>query len=103
QNLANPDLGWEKTKQFDMGIEFSLFQQRITIVADYYNKLTEDLILDRPIPTSTGFRTIISNIGSVSNKGIDLKLTTRNIRSSDFTWTTTLNVNHNKNNIENLG
>src|SRR5690606_11647031 len=60
------------------------------------------LILDRPIPTSTGFGSITDNICSVSNKGIDLKLTTRNINTENFTWSTTLNVNYNKNQIESL-
>lgn len=103
QRLPNPDLEWERTRQFDAGIELTMFNQALLLEADYYNKLTYNLILDRPIPTSTGFGSITDNIGSVSNKGIDLKLTTRNINKENFTWSTTLNFNYNKNRIESLG
>lgn len=103
QRLPNPDLSWERTKQFDLGIELSLFNQVLSIEADYYNKLTDDLILNRPVPTSTGFSSITDNIGSISNKGLDLKLTTRNISSNDFLWMTTLNFNRNINKVESLG
>ena len=103
QRIPNPDLEWEKAKQFDVGVEFALFNEVVSLEADYYYKLTEDLILGRPIPTSTGFGLITDNIGSVSNKGIDFMLTTRNISAGDFLWTTTLNFNYNKNRIESLG
>ncbi len=103
QRIPNPDLEWEKTKQFDVGVEVGLFNEIISLELDYYYKLTEDLILGRPIPTSTGFGTITDNIGSVSNKGIDFMLTTRNMSSENFLWTTTLNFNYNKNKVESLG
>ncbi len=103
QRIPNPDLEWEKTRQFDIGIEFSLFDEIISMEVDYYNKLTEDLILGRPIPTSTGFSLITDNIGSVSNRGIDFMVTTRNISTENFLWATTLNFNYNKNRVESLG
>lgn len=103
QRLPNPDLEWEKTKQFDLGLEFELFNQAVTLEADYYYKLTEDLLLERPVPTTTGFGSVSDNIGSVSNRGVDFIITTRNIQTSDFIWTTTLNFNYNKNRVESLG
>ena len=103
QRLANPDLEWEKTYQFNVGVEVDLFNHILSLEADYYHKLTEDLLLNRPVPSSTGFGSIMDNIGSVSNQGLDFLLTTQNIRSSDFLWTTTLNFNYNQNRIESLG
>lgn len=101
--LANSDLEWEKTSQFNVGFELEMFNQFFSLEADYYHKLTEDLLLNRPVPTTTGFSSITDNIGSVSNRGVDFMLTTRNIRTSDFLWSTTLNFNYNKNRIESLG
>lgn len=103
ERLANPDLEWEKTYQFNVGFELDLFNQLISLEGDYYHKLTEDLLLDRPVPTTTGFGSITDNIGSVSNRGVDFMITSRNIRSNDFLWTTTLNFNYNQNRIESLG
>lgn len=103
QRLPNPDLSWEKTAQFDIGFEAGLFNNFMSIEADYYHKLTTDLILGRPVPASTGFGTILDNIGSLSNRGVDLAVTTRNVTTSDFLWTTSLTFNYNKNRIEKLG
>src|SRR5690606_8518457 len=103
QRLPNSNLEWEKTRQFDAGIEITLFNQFLSLEADYYHKLTNDLILDRPIPTSTGFGSITDNIGSVSNQGVDVKLTTNNVQTDQFAWSTTLNFNYNTNQIESLG
>lgn len=103
QRLANPDLEWEKTYQFNVGFELDLFNQVISLEGDYYHKLTKDLLLNRPVPTTTGFGSITDNIGSVSNRGVDFMVTTQNVRASDFLWTTTLNFNYNQNRIESLG
>ena len=101
--LANPDLEWEKTQQFDIGFNLSLFNYRVGLEMDYYYKLTTDLLLDRPIPQSTGFGSIFDNIGSVSNRGIEVMLNTQNVVSNQFNWSSTLNFNYNKNRIEKLG
>ncbi|MGV3640908.1 MAG: SusC/RagA family TonB-linked outer membrane protein [Adhaeribacter sp.] len=101
--LANPNLKWERTNQFDIGFNTSLFDSRIRLEMDYYHKLTKDLLLDRPVPHTTGFASVRDNIGSVSNKGIELMLTTANFRQQDFSWETTLNFNRNTNEIEKLG
>ncbi|HYG38052.1 MAG TPA: TonB-dependent receptor [Cytophagales bacterium] len=101
--LANPNLKWERTRQFDIGFNLGLFKRRIGLEFDYYHRLTTDLLLDRPVPHITGFDFVRDNIGSVSNQGIELLLNTRNIDRGDFGWETTFNVNYNKNRIEKLG
>ena len=101
--LPNSDLKWEKTAQFDIGFDLGLFNNRITLDASYYNKKTSDLLLDAPVPHTTGFETVYKNIGSIRNQGLDLMLSTRNIDTKDFTWTTSINANFNKNKILSLG
>ena len=101
--LANSDLKWEKTGQFDIGFDLGLFNNRIALEASYYNKKTTDLLLDSPVPHTTGYTTIYRNIGSIRNQGVDLMLTTRNIETEDFSWTTTINANFNKNEVLSLG
>ena len=101
--IPNSDLKWEKTAQFDIGFDLGFLQNRITLDASYYNKKTTDLLLDAPVPYTTGFTSIYRNIGSIRNQGLDLMLTTRNIETSDFSWTTTINANYNKNKILSLG
>ena len=101
--LSNPDLEWEKTKQFDVGFNLTMLNYRVTLEFDYYYKLTTDLLLERPLPQTTGFGSVFDNIGSVSNRGIELLLTTQNVARDAFTWSTTLNFNYNQNRIEKLG
>lgn len=101
--LPNPDLEWEKTKQFDVGLDLELFNRSVLVNLDYYYKLTEDLLLDRPIPTSTGFSAVRDNIGSVSNRGVEVLLQTYPINTDTFSWESTLNFSYNKNQIESLG
>ena len=102
-SLANPDLKWEKTAQFDFGVELGLWQNRLTLDVSYYQKNTTDLLLSCPVPYSSGFTSIYKNIGSVKNQGIDFMLNTRNIDTEDFGWNTTLSLNYNKNEITALG
>ena len=102
-SMSNPDLKWEKTAQFDFGVELGLWQNRLTFDVSYYHKNTTDLLLDCPIPYSSGFTTVTKNIGSVKNQGIDFMLNTRNIETEDFSWNTSLNLNYNKNEITALG
>lgn len=101
--LPNPGLEWEKTSQINGGLNLTVLDNRISLEADYYYKLTTDLLLGRPVPHSTGFGSVIDNIGSVSNRGIDLLLTTQNVRRMDFNWETNFSVNFNRNRIEELG
>ncbi len=99
--LGNPDLKWERTTQVDGGVELGLFADRIILDADYYNRTTNDLLLQTPIPWSAGFTTanVYKNIGSVRNSGVELSLTTVNVKGSDFQWNTTFLFAANKNKV----
>ncbi|MGK7394033.1 MAG: SusC/RagA family TonB-linked outer membrane protein [Candidatus Cyclobacteriaceae bacterium M3_2C_046] len=101
--LANPNLEWEKTKQFDVGFNMAFLDYRLNLEFDYYYKLTTDLLLDRPIPQTTGFGAVRDNIGSVSNEGLEFLITSMNVDKPNFNWETTLNFNYNRNTIEKLG
>ena len=100
--LANPNLKWETTRQWNVGVEASLFNGRLTFELDYYNKYTYDLLLSTPIPGKTGFSSTYSNVGAMSNKGVEFQITSKNISTKDFEWTTTFNISHNANKIEKL-
>ena len=102
-SMANPDLKWEKTGQFDIGVEVGLWQNKLTFDIAYYNKKTTDLLLDCPLPHSTGFSTVYKNIGSVRNSGMDLMINARPVTTNDFSWSSTVNLNYNKNKILHLG
>lgn len=102
-SMANPDLKWEKTGQFDVGMEIGLWQNKLTFDVAYYNKKTTDLLLDCPLPHSTGFSTVYKNIGSVRNSGMDLMINARPVTTNDFSWSSTVNLNYNKNKILHLG
>ncbi|UGU14226.1 TonB-dependent receptor [Sinomicrobium kalidii] len=101
--LSNPDLKWEKTAQFDAGLEFGFFDDRIKLETDFYYKKTTDMLLDAPVPTSSGYSSIYTNIGSMENKGFEITLNTRNIETENFMWTTSFNISVNKNEILALG
>ncbi|QEC78895.1 SusC/RagA family TonB-linked outer membrane protein [Mucilaginibacter ginsenosidivorax] len=102
-NAANPSLKWETTKQKDIGIDAGILEGRINISADYYIKNTSNLLLALPLPAYAGGGTIISNVGSVRNTGVDLSLNATAIRTTKFSWTTTFNVSFLKNRVENIG
>lgn len=97
-NISNPDLKWESTKELDLGFDLGLFSDRINLTFDYYNKQTKDLLLNRPVPGSSGFSSITENIGRVENKGVELSVTSKNIEGK-FNWTTTLNLSANRNKV----
>ena len=101
-SLANPDLKWERTEQFDIGVDLALFEGRVDFTADYYIKTTKDLLLSAPVPWSTGFSSVFRNIGSVENKGFEFSLVTRNI-TGDFYWETATNFYLNRNEVLALG
>lgn len=96
--LPNPDLRWESTTQTGFGIDLALFDNRISINADVYYNKTRDLLLDRPLPSSTGFTSITTNIGNLENKGLELVLNTENIRGN-FKWNTSINFSANRNKV----
>lgn len=97
--LANPELRWEKTAQFDVGLEVGLLGNRVSLEADYYYRKTTDMLLDAPVPRTTGYGTIRKNVGSMENKGIELSLNTINIESGGFHWSTGFNVSVNRNKV----
>ena len=101
-NLANQDLGWERSQELNLGLNIGLFNNRITAVAEVYNRTTKDLIMRQSIPTTNGFSSVISNVGRVSNKGIELLLNTVNIQTKDFQWTSSINFTKNINKLEEL-
>ncbi|HTN37168.1 MAG TPA: TonB-dependent receptor [Arachidicoccus sp.] len=100
--LANPYLGWERTTQFNLGVDFDLFQGRIGGSIDVYKSTTNDLLMQASIPSVTGYTTTFANIGQTGNKGIDISLNTVNIQSRDFTWTTNATFSLNKDRINEL-
>lgn len=99
--IPNPDLTWEKTQSSDFGFELGLFN-RIDFTADYYIKKTNDLLLQQPIPSVTGYNTIWKNVGSVQNRGLELELTTKNF-TGEFRWNTSANIAFNNNEVLALG
>jgi TonB-linked SusC/RagA family outer membrane protein len=101
--LANPELQWEKTAQFDAGLDVGLFNNRISIEADVFHKKTHDLLYDAPVPATSGYTIVTRNIGSMENKGFEISLNTINIKNSNFTWSTTFNFSSLKNRITALG
>jgi len=100
--LANPDLKWETTRQWNAGIEGSFYKGRLSFELDYYDKFTYDLLLSTPIPGKTGFSSIYSNLGEMSNRGFELQVSGQIIKRKDFEWSTTFNLSHNANRIEKL-
>jgi TonB-linked SusC/RagA family outer membrane protein len=102
-SVGNPDLKWEKTTQYNGGIDLGLFQDRITMSLDYYYKLTEDMLLDVPLPQSTTTGSVRKNFGTIENKGFEVTLTSRNVNRGDFNWSTDLIFSANKNKIIQLG
>lgn len=100
--IANPDLKWEQTTQWNIGVEFGVLNNRLTGEINYYDKFTKGVLLNKPVPMTTGFGTIAYNGGDISNKGIELSLNAGIIRSKDITWDINFNIAHNKNLIEKL-
>lgn len=100
--LANPDLTWETTRQTDIGLEFTILNNRLTAIIDYYNKYTYDLLLNVPVPYRSGFASYLQNFGAVSNKGVELTLKFVNLERKAFSWTSDFNISYNKNKIEKL-
>jgi len=99
--IGSPNLKWESTKQFDLGVDFAFANNRIDISADYYQKRTRDLLLRRPIPSTTGFTTILENIGSLKGSGFDVQINSRNF-VGDFKWNTSFNISTYDNEITEL-
>jgi len=100
--LENENLKWERTEQFNLGIDIALLDNRITIMADQYKKTTRDLLLYVPQPLSTGFSTALQNAGAIQNKGFEFQITSKNIFRHDFKWSTDFNFYVNKSKVLNI-
>lgn len=100
--LGNSDLKWETTVQYNAGLDLSFIDERINFTADFYYKHTKDLLLNATLAPSMGFLSAYKNVGSVSNKGIELTLNTVNIKNRDFTWSSNFNISFNRNKVLSL-
>jgi TonB-linked SusC/RagA family outer membrane protein len=108
EKISNPNLKWEATAQYNVGLDLALFEGRVDLTADLYNKQTKDMLLQITVPSylgGTGWDDIqapYANIGKMENKGIDLSLTTHNLRHGDISWTTNLTLTVNRNLVKEL-
>jgi len=101
-SLANPDLKWETTREFDVGVDFSMLSGRVGVVADYFRKKTDDLLVSRPITSTSGFTSVYDNIGNIENRGWEFQLSTEPIRESKvggLSWSSDFNISFLKNEV----
>lgn len=101
-NIANPVLGWETTKQFNVGADIAFLKDRLQLEINAYQKRTDDLLINLPIPANTGFTNYLSNAGSVENRGLEFDLTAQ-ILKSKLKWNVTGNISFNRNKLVGLG
>ncbi|MGF7140897.1 TonB-dependent receptor [Roseimarinus sediminis] len=90
--MANKELGWEMTTQYNAGVDFSLFKGRLGGALDLYTSYTSDLLMDMNISPITGYESIYANVGETKNKGVDITLNTINVQSKNFSWSTNINA-----------
>lgn len=102
-SLGNANLSWERTKQLDAGIDFSLIRNFLNVSFDYFNKETDGLLQQRALPSQTGFTSVEDNYGSIRNRGLELTLSANVVKSGGFNYTTKIEISHNKNTLLNLG
>lgn len=97
--LANPQLTWEEEREINLGLDWSLWRGRVTGALDAYRATNDNLLLDRPLPLSSGYGSITENVGQVRNEGIEFSVTTVNVQTEDFRWSTRLNLAVNQNEV----
>ena len=100
--LANPDLKWETTSQYNAGLDMAFLNSRISISMDYFYKFTSDMLFNRPIAASTGYTQRLENVGDISNRGFEFTISSRNFEGP-FIWNTSFNFGTLRNKVENLG
>lgn len=100
--LANPNLEWEKTSAWNIGLDFGFLNDRISGSFEYYSMQTHDMIMGQRLPGFSGFGSITTNLGRVDNRGIELALNTVNFDRENFRWSTTVGFSYNKNSIKHL-
>jgi TonB-linked SusC/RagA family outer membrane protein len=98
-NIANPDLQWEASKEFNPAIDFGFFNNRITGSLDYYVRTSDNLLLGNPVSYVTGFNTGIVNLGEVQNSGVEIELRSKNYSNNGFSWNSTIVASTNKNEL----
>lgn len=96
--IAKENLTWETNYNLNIGFDLSLYN-RVNITAEWYNRKTKDLLIDKPISLTTGFGSILTNEGEMLNRGIEVDIKSTNIQHNDFSWTTSINLAHNYNEI----
>lgn len=101
-NMPNPELHWEKTAQVNVGFDASLFKNRLMLGLDIYNSNTYDLLLNVPVPMTTGYKTRLENIGKVNNKGVEFNVAT-NQKTGGVNWSVYFNISKNINEVKELG
>ena len=99
---ANPNLKWEKTQTYNLGLDLSMWQSALTLTVDYYNKQIRNAILPSAVPGFMGFTTQVQNLADLSNTGLEFTLNTRNLKGRNFQWTTSFNISRNRNIIQKL-
>jgi TonB-linked SusC/RagA family outer membrane protein len=102
-SLANPDLKWETTISRNIGVDATLFNNRFGLTVDLYSNKTHNLLVATPIPTNTGYTSQLQNVGSTSNKGVEVQLTATVLQRSAFQWTANFNISFNQNKVTDLG
>ena len=101
--LGNDNLKWESTTSYDLGFDFNILKGRVGFVFDYYKKKTSDLLLEIPVEQTTGFSTQLSNIGNVTNEGVEFAVNASLIQKKDLSWNASANIAHNTNKVTSLG
>jgi TonB-dependent starch-binding outer membrane protein SusC len=100
--LSNADLRWERTESINIGVDLGLFENKLDLTLDYYDRTTTDVLMNRLLPIMTGFNNITSNLGELGNKGFEATLNTVNLRHKNFTWRSNLVFSLNRNKIKKL-
>lgn len=101
--IANPDLKWETTEQLNFGLDAAVFEGRISGSFDYFIRNTKDMLINKPLPSASGFGSMLSNIGDMRNKGFEFQISSTNISKQNFTWSTTINFTTVQNEVTDLG
>lgn len=102
-NYGNPNLKWETTGQYDLGIEVGFFRNRLNVEVDVYTKRTDNLLNNKQLAEQTGYSSLRTNIGSIRNSGVEFLINSVNIRNTKFSWTSSFNIAANKNKVLDLG
>lgn len=100
--LANPNLQWERTREANVGLDASFFNSRLNINVDVYSNITDKLLFSQPIPLTSGFGSVQGNIGKITNRGVELTVSTVNINQKGLRWSTDLNLSRNENKVVEL-